>query len=144
MVDPLEIAPGLSIPLEELEARTSRSSGPGGQNVNKVETRVTLRFDVAASARFSDEQKALVFERLRTRIDKAGVLSVSSQRHRTQAANREAAALRLAELLAAALELPSPRKAVKPSRRARERRVEAKRQRAGKKQLRSRPAVEPD
>jgi ribosome-associated protein len=97
------VDPGLDIPDGELEFATSRSSGPGGQNVNKVSTRVTLLWNVDASPSISDKQRALVRERLAGRISREGVLRVSSQRHRTQLANKEAALARFAELLADAL-----------------------------------------
>lgn len=93
----------LDIPDGEFEFTTSRSSGPGGQNINKVNTRVTLLWNVDASPSVSDEQRALVRERLAGRISREGVLRVSSQRHRTQLANREAAVARFAELVAEAL-----------------------------------------
>src|SRR5215475_13463468 len=95
----IEIDGEIALPEEELTFATSRSGGPGGQNVNKLETRVTLRFDLAGSPSLSPEQKARLRERLATRITKAGVLQVTAQRHRTQAANREAAVERFAELL---------------------------------------------
>jgi len=78
----------LEIPDSELSFVTSRSSGPGGQNVNKVDTRVTLLFDVAQSPSLSEAQRALLLERLPGRINKEGVMRVVSQRHRTQSANR--------------------------------------------------------
>ena len=99
----VRISEQLDIPDNELSFATSRSSGPGGQNVNKVSTRVTLLWDVAASSSISEEQRALVRERLAGRINKEGVLRVSSQRHRTQLANREAAVRKFAGLLAYAL-----------------------------------------
>ena len=86
----------LEIPDGELAFTTSRSSGPGGQNVNKVDTRVTLLFDVAGSPSLSQEQKDLLRARLAGRINKDGVLRVVSQRHRTQSANREAVVDRFA------------------------------------------------
>ncbi len=89
----------LDIPESELTFVTSRSSGPGGQNVNKVDTRVTLLFDVGASASLTDEQRRRVFERLAGRINREGILRVVSQRHRTQSANREAVVSRFAGLL---------------------------------------------
>jgi ribosome-associated protein len=87
VTDDLEIADA------ELVFSTSRSSGPGGQNVNKVNTRVTLLFDIEGSASLSARQKALLRRRFPGRINKNGVLRVVSQRHRTQLANRDAARL---------------------------------------------------
>jgi len=84
----VRIADGLEIPDDELSFVTSRSGGPGGQNVNKLETRVTVRFDLAQSPSLSDEQRARIAERLATRVTRGGFLQVTSQRHRTQAANR--------------------------------------------------------
>ncbi|HET9225858.1 MAG TPA: alternative ribosome rescue aminoacyl-tRNA hydrolase ArfB, partial [Thermoanaerobaculia bacterium] len=106
----IEIGEGLSIPDEEVSFTTSRSGGPGGQNVNKLETRVTVRFDVAGSSSLSEEQRQRLQERLATRITREGVLHVTSQKHRTQAENREAAVARLAELMAEALREETPRK----------------------------------
>jgi len=122
----------------ELLFVTSRSSGPGGQNVNKVATRVTLRFDVASSPALSEEQRQLVRERLATRINRDGVLSVTSRRHRTQAGNRRAAQERFAELMADALELDPERRPTQVPRAVRRRRLDDKRRRARLKQGRSR------
>lgn len=105
----VRITDDLDIPEAELGSTTSRSSGPGGQNVNKVNTRVTLLWDVKSSPSLSEEQRVLLLERLGGRINKDGVLQVSSQRHRTQHANKEAASARLAELVAGALSEESPR-----------------------------------
>ena len=133
----VEINPSLSLPDGELELRTSRSAGPGGQNVNKLETRVTVRFDVTGSPSLTDDQRRRIQERLGTRISKAGVLQVSSQRHRTQAANREAAVARLAGLLAEALEPEAERKPTRMPKAAKRRRLEEKRRRGRLKQERS-------
>jgi ribosome-associated protein len=135
----VEINPSLSLPDGELELRTSRSAGPGGQNVNKLETRVTVRFDVAGSPSLTDDQRRRIQERLGTRISKAGVLQVSSQRHRTQAANREAAVARLAGLLAAALEPEAERKPTRMPKAAKRRRLEEKRRRGRLKAERTSP-----
>jgi len=135
----IPITEDLSIPDEEVAFATSRSGGPGGQNVNKLETRVTLRFDLAGSASLSEEQKARLRERLATRITKAGILQVTAQRHRTQAANREAAVERFAELLRESLREEAPRKKTRPSRAAKARRLEAKRRHSQRKRERAAP-----
>lgn len=133
----IEIGDGLAIPDEEVTFATSRSGGPGGQNVNKLETRVTLRFDLQGSASLSEEQKDLLRERLATRITRAGFLQVTSQKHRTQAENREAAVERFAEFLREGLREEAPRRPTKIPRAAKRRRVEAKRQRGQKKKERT-------
>jgi ribosome-associated protein len=124
------IDPRLEIPDSELTFATSRSSGPGGQNVNKVESRVTLHFDVAGSSSLTDAQRERIASRLATRINKAGVLRVVAQQHRTQAANRQAAVERFASLLAEALRRAPRRKPTRPSTAAKRRRLEAKRRRS--------------
>ncbi|HEX2645525.1 MAG TPA: alternative ribosome rescue aminoacyl-tRNA hydrolase ArfB, partial [Thermoanaerobaculia bacterium] len=125
-----QITEDLEIPEEELTFLTSRSGGPGGQNVNKLETKVTLRFDLAGSPRLSEEQRQRIRERLATRITRDGILQVSSQRHRTQAANREAAVARFAELVGEALQEEMPRKPTKVPRAVKRRRLEDKRRRS--------------
>jgi ribosome-associated protein len=129
----------IEIPDAELSFATARSSGPGGQNVNKVETRVTLLFDLDGSLSLSDSQKARLRRRLATRINKQGVLRVVSQRHRTQAANRQAATERFVELVRAALRRRRRRVATRPSAKARARRLENKRRRSRLKARRRRP-----
>ncbi len=113
----------------EISYATSRSSGPGGQNVNKVETRVTLLFPVDVSPSLSEDQKARLRERLATRISKEGVLRVVSQRHRTQAANREAARERFAELLRDALAPVKKRRPTRVPKALKKKRLESKRRR---------------
>jgi ribosome-associated protein len=135
----LQINEQISLPESELSYRTTRSSGPGGQNVNKVETRVTVLFDVGASPWLTEEQAARIRQRLSTRIDKRGVLRVVSQKHRTQGANREIARERLASLLAEALEPERSRKPTRKPAAAKRRRLESKRRRSETKRLRKTP-----
>jgi ribosome-associated protein len=137
----LQVTDGLAIGEEDLTFLTSRSGGPGGQNVNKLETRVTVRLDLA-SPHLDDDQRARLRERLPTRITRAGVLQVTAQRHRTQAANREAAVARLLELLRDALAEAAPRRPTRVSRAARARRVKAKRLQGERKRARHLPSLD--
>ncbi len=132
----------LTLPDDELSFVTSRSSGPGGQNVNKVESRVTLLFDVAGSPTLTAGQKQRLAERLATRINRSGVLRVTSQKHRTQAANRAAAEARFVELVAGALERRRRRVATRPGAAAARRRLEEKRRRSRLKADRRRPPLD--
>ena len=125
----VEINGQLTIPDEELSFEFSRSSGPGGQNVNKVSTRVTLLFDVAGSPSLTDEQRSRITSRLATRITKAGKLRVSSQKHRSQRANREAAVERFSELLRETLRPRRPRRRTRIPRSVKERRLQEKKHR---------------
>lgn len=103
----IEIVNNIAIADDELTFRTSRSSGPGGQNVNKLNTRVTVLFDVNGSPSLSEDQKRLIAGRLSTRMDRDGILHVVSQQHRSQEANRRAAVDRLQQLLREVL-TPAP------------------------------------
>ncbi|MBE0535122.1 MAG: aminoacyl-tRNA hydrolase [Phycisphaerae bacterium] len=132
----IEIGGGVEIDERDVAFEFSRSSGPGGQNVNKVSTRVTLLFDVGACGSLSDEQKGRLRRRLGTRINKEGLLRVVSQRHRTQAANKEAAIARFAELLGEALKRRPVRRKTRVPRGAVERRLQAKKQRGQLKEQR--------
>jgi ribosome-associated protein len=122
---------GLTVPAGELVERFSRSSGPGGQSVNTTDSRVELRFDVARSAAFTDLQRSRALEALADRLGEDGVLSIAASEHRSQLQNRVAARARLVNYLRDALEPASPvRRATRPSRGARQRRLDTKRQRA--------------
>ncbi|MBN1418324.1 MAG: aminoacyl-tRNA hydrolase [Planctomycetes bacterium] len=129
----------LSIPDAELRLTFSRSGGPGGQNVNKLATRVTLRFDLAGSAALSEAQKRRIAERLATRIGKDGALRIVAQEHRTQAANIEAARRRFADLLRRALKRRATRIPTSVPASERAKRLEEKRRRAVRKRGRSEP-----
>jgi ribosome-associated protein len=139
MPGPLRVSRSIEIPERELRWRFSRSSGPGGQSVNTADSRVELSFDVAASSALGPVQRSRALERLAGRLVD-GVLTIAASEERSQLRNREAARERLARLLAEAVAPPPPkRRPTKPSRRAVERRLEAKRLRGRTKRLR-RPA----
>lgn len=125
----IRITDQVSISEDELKFTASRSSGPGGQHVNKTSTRVTLRFDLINSPSLSPEQKQLLLERLPTRISKQGVLRVVSQKTRSQAANKEVALERFVELLQQALEPRPHRRPTKLPAAAKERRIADKKHR---------------
>jgi ribosome-associated protein len=133
----IELTKNIRISEDELVFRFSRSGGPGGQNVNKVNTKVTLLFDVESSEGLTDIQKQRVLRRLGTRVDRNGVLRVVSQRHRTQGANRQAAVERLCELLREALKRKAVRKETAVPLKAKLRRLEEKRRRSLLKQERA-------
>jgi len=121
----------------ELSFTYTRSSGPGGQNVNRVQTRVMLLFDVVTSPSLTETQKRRIFTRLSGRINKEGVLRVISQRHRTQEGNRRAAVERFHELIEDALRVRRPRRKTRVPKGAKRRRVETKRRRGDLKRTRS-------
>jgi len=130
MQSSIKITDQLSVPLSELRFTSARSSGPGGQNVNKVNTRVTLWFDVINSPSLSPRQKELIQNHLRTRINKEGVLRVVSQKSRSQAFNREAAIERFTLLLRESLHEILPKKKTAVPRAVKERRLEKKKHRS--------------
>jgi ribosome-associated protein len=134
----LAISVELAIPLAELHFRFSRSGGPGGQHVNRSETRVELLFDVARSPSLTEAQRARILHRLAGYIDGTGVLRVVSTATRSQAENRADAMARFRALVSAALRRRKRRIPTRPSAAARERRLAEKRTRAGVKAARRR------
>jgi ribosome-associated protein len=140
----IEIVDNVFIGEDELTFRASRSSGPGGQNVNKVNTRITLFFDVASCESFSIEQKEQILSRLSTRADANGVIRVVSQKFRTQKANRRAAVERLQKLLADALKIKPARKKTKVPYSAKQKRLEEKKRRSLLKRQRAKMNVSKD
>lgn len=132
----IEIKDNIFICEDELVFKASRSAGPGGQNVNKLSTRVTVFFDVASTTSFSEEQKEQILKKLRTRASKDSVIRVASQKYRTQKANRNVALGRLQELLRVALETKPVRKRTRVPERAKQRRLEEKKRRSALKKLR--------
>ena len=136
MADELRVNEGLTIPIGEIELRASRSSGPGGQHANVTASRVEAVFDVRASATLDESQRDRLLRR-------AGpVVTAVAQEARGQARNRELALERLGERLAAALVVPRRRRPTKPSRAARQRRLEGKRRVGERKRGRRRPSAE--
>jgi ribosome-associated protein len=130
----VRLARGLEIPDREIEVRTSRSSGPGGQHANVTASRVEAVFDVAASTALSDEQKRRVMARLGPRV------TAVAQESRGQARNRALALERLAERLDRALRVPRSRRATKPTKASKERRLSEKQRASQRKQARRRPS----
>jgi ribosome-associated protein len=134
--DALHPTRSVRIPLDEVVVRASRSSGPGGQHANVTASRIEASFDVAASGALSDEQKRRVVARC------GPVVRAVAQDARSQARNRELALRRLEERLARALHVPRARTATRPTKAARQRRLDAKARRGAVKRDRRRPAGE--
>lgn len=133
MEDPIPVTRSVRIPLREIEIRTARSSGPGGQHANVTESRVEAVFDVEASRALDEDQRRRVAARCGRRV------TAVAQDARGQARNRELALERLREKLARALAVPVRRRPTSPSRAAREARLRAKRRRGERKRMRGRP-----
>ncbi|HIG56864.1 MAG TPA: aminoacyl-tRNA hydrolase [Candidatus Handelsmanbacteria bacterium] len=130
----------LEIPLAELRCKFNRSSGPGGQNVNKLNTRAELQYNFAQSAVLSALQRQRITEKLSARLNSEGLLVVNSERFRTQGRNREDCLDKLAAWLAEAIKPPPPkRRKTKPGRAAKARRLDGKKRHSEKKKSRRRP-----
>ena len=132
----MRISPTLDIDEKELEERFVRSSGPGGQNVNKVSTAVELRFNLADNTSIPPAAKARLVKLAGRRLTDEGVLIIQADRFRTQDMNRSDARKRLTDLIAESLIAPKPRIKTKPSRGSKERRLKAKNERSGVKKMR--------
>ena len=129
----------LIISSSEIAYHTTRSSGPGGQHVNKAETQVELLYDVAHSPSLTEAQRQRILSQLKNLIDQDGVLHLTAQSERSQLRNREIVTVRFQEMLAAALRVPKKRRPTKPTAASQTRRVESKKRRGQIKQLRRQP-----
>jgi ribosome-associated protein len=130
------VTKNISLDESELQLRFVRSSGPGGQNVNKVSTAVQLRFDVGNSPSLPGDVRTRLIRIAGRRITQDGILIIEARQFRTQERNREDAMERLVELIRQATQKPKPRKKTKPSRAAKEKRIESKKQRGKTKEMR--------
>jgi len=136
----MRVSDQLTIDETELEVLTTTSRGPGGQHVNRSETRVVLRWNVLESASITEEQRERLLEKLGSRISREGVLQAAAEDHRSQTRNRDLARDRLATMIAEALERERPRKATRPTRASQKRRVDDKKKRGSIKEKRRKPA----
>jgi ribosome-associated protein len=132
----IRVTPHISIDEREIEESFIRSSGPGGQNVNKLATAVQLRFDVRRSPSLPNDVRARIESLAGRRLTREGVVVITAQRHRTQERNRQDALDRLIELVRQAAVRPVPRRPTRPTAGSRERRIEHKKRRAGIKRMR--------
>ncbi len=142
MEQSLRITSHRTIAVSEIQFRFSRSGGAGGQNVNKVSTRVELVFDVVHSPSLSERQKALITSRLKSRISSDGCLTISSQESRSQWRNREIAIQKFVALISQAIKQTAPRIATKTTKSSRERRLKGKKLESKKKEARRRLDLE--
>jgi ribosome-associated protein len=140
--EPITVNDTVRVPAAAVSVRAVRASGPGGQNVNKVATKIDLRVDLDAIEGLPDAARARLSALARHRLDADGRLVVTSQATRNQARNLEDAREKVRTLIAAALVRPRPRTATRPSAAAREERLGAKRARSAVKRLRARPGAE--
>jgi ribosome-associated protein len=141
-MDDLRVRRGLVIPADELRASASRSGGPGGQHVNKSNTRVTLRWNIETSETLTDRQRALLHARLGQRLTQSGELILHAGRARSRARNLEHARERLAEIVAKGLSTTRARVATKASAGARKRGAQQKKHRSAVKSQRRRPGFD--
>ena len=136
----MRISSRLDIDETEFEYLTTTSRGPGGQHVNRSETRVVLRWNVRTSPSLSEAQRSRLLEKLASRVSRDGVLQVAAEDHRSQARNRDLARERLANLVTEALRRPRPRRATKPTKASQKKRVDDKKKRGTVKATRRSPS----
>ena len=137
----LNINKHISIPVREFDFRFSRSPGPGGQNVNKLNTKVTLRWKIQSSNQLPDAVKQRFVKKFAKRISKEGILSVTSHRYRDQGRNVADCLSKLREMILTVATAPKPRKKTKPSKASKIRRLESKRRQSDKKKNRQDPTA---
>ncbi len=141
VVPMLEVNDQIQIPLEELRFTFARSAGPGGQNVNKVNSKAILHWDVSQSPHLPDAVKQRFLSRYRTRVTVLGEIVISSQQYRDQSRNIEDCLEKLREMIVAVVQAPIPRKRTKPSRGVKERRLQSKREQSERKTSRRPPRL---
>lgn len=134
----ITVAPGIRVPAHELEIRYVRSSGPGGQNVNKTSSKAVVRWNVRSAGDVRDDVKARFLARYASRVTTDGDILITSERHRDQPRNLEDCLAKLGAMLAAVAVAPIKRRATKPGRAAKERRIQSKKTRGAVKSMRGR------
>ena len=139
MEEDLDVLPGVTIPQWELVFTASRSGGPGGQHANKTSSRVTLHWSVKTTSALTEQQRWRVKKNLASRLTQDGVLQLHVEDSRSQHRNRELARERLVDVLKKALFVPKKRRATKPTKASKRRRVDAKKARSGVKKMRGKP-----